>query len=126
MTSRSWIRRLFARTPRIVGKAPARFRPCLETLEDRLAPAVLTVNSTADNTTDTSVLTLREAIAIVNTSPDLKSLSDAIQKQISGALHADGTDTIVFDPSKLTGPIKLGGTQLELSLPGSTAAITID
>jgi hypothetical protein len=39
MTSRSWLRRLFARTPRTVRKAPARFRPRLEALEDRLAPA---------------------------------------------------------------------------------------
>src|SRR5262249_62133338 len=39
MTTRSWIRRLFARTPRTIRKAPARFRPRLELLEDRLTPA---------------------------------------------------------------------------------------
>jgi hypothetical protein len=38
MAIRSWIRKLFARTPRTVRKAPARFRPRLETLEDRLVP----------------------------------------------------------------------------------------
>ena len=56
MFARTWIRRLFARTPhtRRPAPAPARFRPRLEALEGRLAPAVLTVNSTADNTTDTS------------------------------------------------------------------------
>jgi hypothetical protein len=126
MFTRTWIRRLFARTPHTRRKEPARFRPRLEALEGRLAPAVLTVNSTADNTTDTSVLTLREAIAIVNTSPDVKTLSQSIQNQISGALHAGKTDTIQFDPTKVTGAITLGGTQLELSLPSSTAAVTID
>ncbi len=35
----SWIRKLFGRTPRSVRKAPARFRPGLEALEDRLAPS---------------------------------------------------------------------------------------
>jgi hypothetical protein len=39
MASRSWVRKLFARTPRTVWKAPARCRPRLEALEDRLAPA---------------------------------------------------------------------------------------
>jgi hypothetical protein len=44
MTTRSWSRKLFARTPRRAPegspKAPARSRPRLEALEDRLAPAV--------------------------------------------------------------------------------------
>ena len=47
MTVRSWLRKLFAsRTPRTLRKAPARYRPSLETLEDRsllsvtFAPAV--------------------------------------------------------------------------------------
>src|SRR5215468_10007441 len=40
MTSRSWIRKLFARPPRPARKAPARCRPAVEALEDRLAPAV--------------------------------------------------------------------------------------
>jgi sugar lactone lactonase YvrE len=41
MTSRSWIRKLFARTPRPTRKSPARCRPAVEALEGRLAPAVL-------------------------------------------------------------------------------------
>jgi hypothetical protein len=37
MTIRSWLRNLFAaRTPRTIRKAPARFRPRLQSLEDRL------------------------------------------------------------------------------------------
>jgi hypothetical protein len=103
-----------------------RHRPFLEILEDRLAPATLLVNSTADtaNATD-AYLSLREAIAIVN-SPALSSLSTQIQHQITGALHAGGSDTIQFDHTQVTTPIILGGTQLELSLPSSTATITLD
>jgi hypothetical protein len=99
----------------------------VEALECRLAPATLSVNSTADSASPTDpYLSLREAIAIFN-SPTLPSgLSDQILGQISGTLHEGGTDTIQFDPSGVTGPIVLGGTQLELSLPGSTAAVTID
>jgi hypothetical protein len=99
----------------------------LESLEDRLAPATLTVNSIADtaNATD-PYLSLREAVALFN-SPSLPSgLSDEILEQISGDLHGDGSDTIVFDPDAVSGPIVLGGTQLELSLPSSTASLTID
>jgi hypothetical protein len=74
MTTRFWIRRLFDRKPRTNCKAPARYRPAFETLEDRLAPASLTVNTLDDNTTDTSVLTLREAITLVNSGGNLSSL----------------------------------------------------
>jgi hypothetical protein len=95
-------------------------------LEDRQAPAVLTVNSTADTANPSDpYLSLREAITLVN-SPTLPSgLSDQILGQISGDLHAGGADTIGFDPAGVTGPILLGGTQLELSLPGSAARVTI-
>jgi hypothetical protein len=45
MTARTWVRQLFARTPRraLEGsrKAPARFRPRLEALEDRVVPSGL-------------------------------------------------------------------------------------
>src|SRR5262245_39911674 len=49
MTPRSWIRKLFARTPRTARKAPARCRPAVEALEDRAVPAVTfnTANLTA-------------------------------------------------------------------------------
>ena len=41
-------------------------RPNLEMLEDRMAPAVLTVNTLADMHTPDSVLSLRQAIGVVN------------------------------------------------------------
>jgi predicted outer membrane repeat protein len=99
----------------------------VEVLEDRLTPATLTVNSTADTAHDSDpYLSLREAIALVN-SPTLPSgLSRQILAQIDGDLHAGQADTIRFDPGQVAGPIILGGTQLELSLPGSTASITIN
>jgi sugar lactone lactonase YvrE len=78
MITRSWIRNLFARTPRTRRKAPARWRPRLESLEDRLAPAVIGVTSTDDtlhysptvmisdlNPATTSI-TLRDAINAAN------------------------------------------------------------
>jgi CSLREA domain-containing protein len=43
-----------------------RFRPRVEPLEDRLAPAVITVTSTDDTVKDDKALTLREAISIAN------------------------------------------------------------
>jgi uncharacterized repeat protein (TIGR01451 family) len=49
MTARSWIRRVFSPTPRTSRKAPARVRPGVERLEDRLAPANFTVNTLADD-----------------------------------------------------------------------------
>jgi hypothetical protein len=105
----------------------SRRRLTLEWLEGRLAPATLVVNSTADTAHPTDpYLSLREAVVIAN-SPSLPTdLSDQILGQISGTLHEDGTDTILFDPGAVDVPIVLGGTQLELTLPAGTASITID
>ncbi len=69
-----------------------RFLLGTELLEDRLAPALLTVNSLADNTTDTSDLTLREAIF----ASEGRYTPTGIQlNQISGALGSHN-DTIQF------------------------------
>jgi hypothetical protein len=102
-------------------------RLTLERLEDRLSPATLTVNSTADTANDSDpYLSVREAVAIFD-SPTLPTdLSPEIQGQISGTLHANGSDTIVFDPAAVTGSIGLNWGQLELSLSGQTAQVTID
>jgi hypothetical protein len=92
-----------------------------------LSGTTLTVNSTADTANPTDpYLSLREAIALVN-SPSLPTgLSPQILGQISGPLHAHGSDVIVFDTTQVRTPIRLGGTQLELSLPGNKARVTID
>jgi hypothetical protein len=137
MSKRTWFTDLFDRMAqrtscsRSQRRPPRRERdgrrPGLEVLEARWAPATLTVNSLADTASPTDpYLTLREAVAIVN-SPSLPDgLSPQILAQIGGILHADGADAILFDPALAHFYIALGGTQLELSLPGTTAAVTID
>ena len=96
MALRCWIRNLFARpVTRPIRKAPARCRPRLEALEDRLAPAAYHVTSLSD---DGSAGTLRDAINQANANP--------------------GADTIDF---QVAGTIVLGGTQL----PTITDALTI-
>jgi hypothetical protein len=97
----------------------------LECLEGRLAPATLTVNSSLDtaNPSD-SYLTLREAVAIVNSPTLPPNLSPQILAQISDPLHANGADTIQFSPGVTA--ITLGGTQLDLNLPSTTAQVTVD
>src|SRR5207245_2739452 len=57
-------------------------RLALEGLEERCAPAVLTVNSVADNTTRDNFLTLREAIQVVDGTLG-RSLSPQEQGQIA-------------------------------------------
>jgi len=102
-----------------------RYRPVLEALEDRLAPAVLTVNSAADNTTDTTVLTLRDALTLVNNGGDPTSLGQPSMpmgwaNQISGTFGSN--DTIDF-------AIASSGTQtivLASALPAITSKILID
>ena len=76
MTFKQWLRNLFgfrgrAARPSRRGKfgLPPRLRwvPRVEFLDERLAPATLVVNSSADNSTaGNSLLTLREAILSVN------------------------------------------------------------
>jgi hypothetical protein len=91
------------------------------------AGSTLTVNSTLDTAHDSDpYLTLREAIRIVNSASLPTDLSPEILGQISGDLHANGSDTIAFDPDSVTGPITLSGSQLELSISGRTSRVTID
>jgi hypothetical protein len=74
-------------------------RPHLEVLEDRTAPAVLTVNSLSDSATPPSnVLTLREALQVVDTG-STASLSSQQLAQINQTQPLGSDDTIVFDPS---------------------------
>jgi hypothetical protein len=77
-------------------------RPRVEVLEDRQAPAVLTVNTTADNTTDTSVLTFRDAITLVDNGGNPASLGQASMptgwaSQIDSTNPFGTNDTINFN-----------------------------
>ena len=74
----------------------------MEVLEDRMAPAVLTVNSLADTSVvdgsnSSGLLTLRDAILVENGTLAIGSLSSGEQARIAGPLHAPGGDTIQFD-----------------------------
>src|SRR5262249_12106234 len=98
MTARTWIRNLFARTPRTIRKASARCRPRLEALEDRLTPSgfVYQVTGTSDNTNP--VITTP-----ANGSPAGSLTDPYLAPSLRSATHAanlDGqADTIEFAPA---------------------------
>ena len=104
MAIRTWVRRLFDRKPRTIRNDRARYRPAVEALEDRLAPANLTLSSLADNNTpDTSVLTLRDAITLVsyggNPNPlGQATMPDAWTAQITGTFGSN--DTLIIPNTK--------------------------
>src|SRR5262245_28503943 len=91
MTTRSWIRKLFARKPRTARKAAARCRPALEAFEDRTVPSTFTVR----NLNDSGAGSLRQAILDANAHP--------------------GADTIRFAPAARDGTIPLTSGQLTVS-----------
>src|SRR6266851_3188672 len=113
MTVHSWIQQLLNRTLRSAAGKRGHRRPeqrrkrsakiWLEALEDRLAPATLIVNSVGDNTTPDSLLTLREAILLVDNAGDATtalgrtSLTLGETAQISGTFGSN--DTIQFASS---------------------------
>ena len=83
----------------------------LETLEDRLAPATLMVNTNADNTTADNSLSLREAILLVNSGGNAntalsRSLTSGEAGQVSGAFGV--TDTIEFSSALTSDTIDTG------------------
>jgi uncharacterized repeat protein (TIGR01451 family)/CSLREA domain-containing protein len=67
----------------------------LETLEDRMLLATITVNTTADDVTSDATLSLREAIEVANGTLAVSSLSAQEQAQVSGALS--NPNTIAFN-----------------------------
>jgi hypothetical protein len=110
--------RLSRRRARNTRGTRARFQARLELLEGRLAPALLTVNTAADETTPDSGLSLREAIDVVD-SGSTSSLSTAEEHQIQGTLGSN--DTITFDPSLNGQTITLAGSDLSI-----TRSVTIE
>src|SRR5919197_610972 len=110
-----WLKAMSRRSgaPRRGQRRPGRrCVPRLEALENRLAPAVLTVNTLTDQVTANNVLSLREAVGVVN-SGSTSGLSTAERAQVSGTLGSN--DTIQF--SLPTGPqtITLTGGALSLT-----------
>ncbi len=109
----SFLRKLFRHRQRVttIRRRP-RLRLTLEMLEDRYAPAILTVNSVADNTAADNALTLREAIAIVDGNLG-RSLTTAESAQVAGTLGSN--DMIQFN---------LPAGPQTITLTGGTLSIT--
>jgi hypothetical protein len=116
MTFLAWLAGRFPRRPPLCrgdrGRRPAARRltlaPTVTLLEDRLAPALLTVNSLADTLSADAALTLREAIALVDsggtaTGASGNSLAAAKAGQIDTTNPFGTMDVIQFDPH-LFGP----------------------
>src|SRR5665213_2140017 len=108
-------------------------RPSVEHLEERLVLSALVVNSAADNTTDTSVLTLRDAITLLNnggnpTSLDQASMPARWASQITGSFGSN--DRIEFNiPTTDPGYDSVTRTfaiQPASQLPDVTVPVTID
>jgi hypothetical protein len=129
MSQRHWIPHLFARSSRtpIVNRKPKSrpsFRPVLELLEDRLAPAVLTVNSLADSASNATQLTLREAVYLVNSGGNpialgLPSLPAGWASQISGSFGDN--DSIQFAPGLAIQDAGYGAGVISLGVVGDTS-----
>jgi hypothetical protein len=88
----------------------------LEQLEERFPPAVLTVNSLADTTAAGTVLTLREAVLVVDGTLG-RSLTSQEQAQVSGTLG--NNDTIQFNLPIGPQTIALSGGFLGITQPVS-------
>src|SRR5262249_20794396 len=80
---------------------PRTFRPRIELLEDRLAPAVLTVNTLTDEldapSSENGFLSLREAITSINKQADFNT--DATNNRVGGYASTPGgtADVINFN-----------------------------
>jgi hypothetical protein len=109
MTTRPWIRRLFAHKPRTIRKDRVRFRPCLEWLEKRVAPTVNISNNFSGLSSGAPPDTCGAAgrgvyVETVNSSV-------AIDNTISGTNLSSGLGTFFqlvspFDP-RVQGPLYL-------------------
>jgi len=126
----SFLDRLFARRKPGPWKQPTHgFRPTLEHLECRLAPATLTVNTILDNNPTLpgdQFLSLREAVLLIdyggNSMAALgRSLSAGESAQINTTNPFGNSDTILFDGSLTGQTITLSGTELLL---GASMTIT--
>jgi hypothetical protein len=103
MATRSWIRQMFARTPRWAPHGPRkprpRFRLSIDVLEDRLVPSTFTVM----NNNNSGAGSLRQAILDANAQA--------------------GADVITFDPAAFSTPSTI---RLLSSLPDITDDLTIN
>jgi len=77
----------------------------VELLEDRLAPAVFTVNTVADNTLVDSFTTLREAILAANAAPGADTINFNIPGDPTAVQTINPTSSLPF----ISGPVTIDG-----------------
>src|SRR5262245_31524749 len=114
MITRPWLKKLFARTPRTIRKVPARFRPHIETLEDRVTPSTFNVTNSND---DLNPGSLRWAITQANANPG----PDTIDTYLTIDNRDILTGLIVTTRVGVSINVTLEGTQL----PTITGDLTI-
>src|SRR5262249_3943635 len=114
---------LFSRT--LYGRNSARrirprFKPCVEFLEDRLAPATITVTSTADDSAVDGTVSLREAIQSIDAGANINA--DVVAVGVYGV-----NDAIYFfiSAAGTVQTINVGGTG-NGALPALTVPMTIN
>ena len=105
-----------------MNRYPRRRPLVIEALEDRTAPAVLTVNSPSDNLSADVLLTLREAVALVNNGGNAdaalgRPLTATESAQVNTGDRFDANDTIRFAAGANGQPIALTLSSFTISRP---------
>lgn len=133
----NWLRPMRRRVPPRAHKSSWRFRPDLEALEDRLAPAVaLLVTSPGDAVAPDGVVTLREALLAANNNSTVNEAVhdgsggiDTIRFDTAGAFATPqtivlgGAELAVTDSVTITGP---GAARLSISGAGVSRIFHVD
>jgi streptogramin lyase len=121
MTPRSWIRQLFARTPRRAPhgprQPPPRFRPGLDVLEDRLTPSRLGTTALLEGPAAGS------ASDVVSTRGPWSASSNALWLHSSAAGTDNGLATFTFDANPgatRSGTLTIAGQTLTVTQAGSS------
>jgi sugar lactone lactonase YvrE len=122
MTTRSWIRQLFARTPRRAPqgsrRAPPHFRPTLDALEDRLTPSTLGTTALLEGPAAGS------DSDVVSSSGGWSASSNAPSwLHTSAAGTGSGLATFTFDANPgatRSGTLTIAGLTLTVTQAGST------
>ncbi|HKB36826.1 MAG TPA: BACON domain-containing carbohydrate-binding protein, partial [Gemmataceae bacterium] len=121
MTTRSWIRNLFARTPRRAPhgarQAPRRFRPTLDVLEDRQTPSRLGTTALLEGPAAGS------ASDLVFTSGAWSATANAPWLHTSATGTGNGLATLTFDANPgatRSGTLTIAGLTLTVTQAGST------
>jgi hypothetical protein len=96
-----WFARPWSSSPRRPARCPRRLLPRLEPLEDRLAPAVITVTFNGDTIAIDGLASLREAITSINNQADVNG--DVTLNRVGNYASAPGGTADVINFSILGG-----------------------